>query len=589
MLEVLLLLSLSAASPDPAPQDPVRPIRRAAERAAFVYESLLRRRAPSRLGGGSWECDEVIGRFCFHFTDDDDSPSHPEHPDIPAARRRAVAAYRSWFSLQPGEQQAAAPLLRYLVDDDRASEAVAAARTHAWAADRTPESLLLLGMALHEAGRFAGAEAVFDSARSALPAEERERLDDVGMLLEPAERSAYEGLEDGARETYHARFWAFADPSLGDQGNERRSAHYARHAWAMILADAPRTAGMVSWGRDTEEILLRYGRPTSRERIRPPLGRLGRTDLSMVETFDPNAVSFVPPALLTAGVSRLPLPGVKQELERDTVRSSYAPVVLRHTRGLMVQAARFEEAGGGRLVVAGVLRPDTADPRAVEPVGRLVVMDSLGREVGRAPGRTRIDDSGDVEVRADLALEPGSYVFRLEVDDDSVGLAGWAQAPIEIRIPTPPGLSDLLIAAPRDTLPEDRSELDPLADLVVEPGSQVLVWAEAAGLARPTREARFAVEWWVEGAEPGGFVGRALRWLGRQIGLGGPDDPVRVRWEDARTNQPVPIAFTLDLAGMDPGLYRLALTLTDRATGRTATVERLFRVDPVAGGARARR
>ena len=103
--------------------------------------------------------------------------------------------------------------------------------------------------------------------------------------------------------------------------------------------------------------------------------------------------------------------------------------------------------------------------------------------------------------------------------------------------------------------------------------------AEAAGLARANGGAHFAVEWWVEPAGSGDFLGRALRWLGRQIGLGAEEEPVRVRWEDARTEQPVPISFSVDLAGLDEGLYRLGVRLTDRTTGREATAARLFRVD----------
>lgn len=587
MFEIVLLVSLSVVTPVSPPQDSAQ-VRRAAERTAFWYESLLRRRAPSRLGGGSQECDEVIGRFCFRFTGGgEESPEPEEHPDVLEARRRAVAAHRAWFSFEPAEPLAAGPLLRYLVEDGRASEAVAAARTHVWAADRTAASLLLLGMALHEAGRFARAEAVFDSARAGLPTEERERLDDVGVLLAPAERRVYDRLEEAERAAYHSRFWALSDPSFGDGGNERRSAHYARHAWAGILAEAPSAAGMVSWGRDTEEILIRYGRPTSRERIRQPAGRL-RTELSMLETFDPDAVSFAPPALLTEGVADVTPPGVRPELERDTVRSSYAPVVLQRTRGLAVQAARFQEEGRGRLLVAGVLSPDTvAEP--VAPVGRLVVLDTLGREVVRTAAPVRVDSVGEVAIRGDVLLEPGSYVYRLEFSDDSAGLAGRVQEQVTIPLPTPPGLSDLLIAQPSDSVPTRRSDLEPAADLVFAPGDRLIVWAEAAGLARSAGDARFAVEWWVERARPGPLLGRALRWLGRQIGIGGDDEPVRVRWEDARREQPAPVSFAVDLDGMDPGLYRLALTLTDRVTGRTATAERLFRVDPAAAALRSPR
>ncbi|MFP4623635.1 MAG: hypothetical protein ACLFRX_05600 [Gemmatimonadota bacterium] len=593
MIEVVVLLSLSVALPGQPPQDPLPQVRRDARQAAYTYERLLRRRAPETWGGGGDRCHEIIGRFCFRFTDDDRDPDPPppeEHEDIAEARTRAVATHRAWFALEPEKPGVAGPLVRYLIDDGRPREALAAARTHAWAAERTVPSLLILGLSLHHAGEFTAAEAVFDSVRSRVLAEERSRLDDVEVLLEPRERRVYRDLDPEAREAYNGRFWAFSDPSLQDGGNERRSAHYARHAWAMILKDAPGVQGRTSWGSDVEEILLRYGRPLSRARIRQPTWRL-YDDLSMVESFDPLAVPLVPAALLTRGLPVSPEPGARGELERDTVRSSYAPIRLTRLRSLPVQAARFPADSGARLLVAGVLERDTAyavnagvPPR---PRGLLVVLDTLGREVSRTTAQASTLADSALAVWGELWLGPGSYVYRLEVTDDSAGIGALSQYRIDIPAPVPPGLSDLLVApVGGDSVPASRPGVSPDRRLVVPVGARLLVWAEASALALMNGRSRYAVEWWVERGDKGGIVSRAARWLGRRLGLGERPEPVRVRWEDGTRELPAVVALSVDLGGMDPGLYRLALTVRDRISGLEKTATRLFRIDPAAAPVR---
>ena len=576
---------LSVAGAFLAPQDTVRRLERAAGSAAFRYESLLRRRAPERFGGGfGGECDEIVGRFCFRFGSDGtpDPVPEPEHRDVRDARTKAVIAHRRWFAAAPGDGEAAGALIRYLIDDGRPREAVSAARTHAWAADRSPASLLLVGLALHHAAEFREAEAVFDSARALLEPEERSRLDDIEMLLEPADRKVYRGLDPPGRARTEARVWRLADPSLMDPGNERRSAHYARHAWAAILEEAPRAQGMISWGSDHEEILLRYGLPVTRERIRRPVVMLD-TRLSMVETYDPHAVSLVPAGLLTRGVPRLPPPGVRDELERDTARAAYAPVRRHRLRGLDAQVALFPTRTGAILRVDGALPPDTLPPVAPRrPVGLLAVLDTLGNEVARVPVSARVRGDSATVLGGEIGVAPGTWVYRLELADrDSTDHAGLSQYRIDVPPATGLQLSDLLVAAAVEGPPVS-SRRDPRLvaspDLVLGTGQRVLLYAEVAGLARAGDRARFAVEWWLEEAEPGSLLGRAAGWLGRRLGLTEGREPARVRWEDATTDRPARVTFILDLTGAEEGLHRVGLTVRDRISGESRTVRRLIRL-----------
>lgn len=584
MLAAILVLIVAVCPGAVAQEADLGELEREARSAAYRYESLLRRRAPYRYGGIGGECDEVIGRFCFRFGDETpESPPEPEHPDVTAARRRAVRAYRRWLSRAPSDAEAAGGLIRYLIEDGRAEEAVPVARTHAWA-DPGTESLLLLGLSLHAVGEFVAAEASFDSARGLASPSERADLDDVRVLLASGERGRYGELGPEARGAYNRRFWAFSDPSLRVPGNERRSAHYARHGWIRILDDAPRAAGMLSWGDDHEEIVLRYGIPRRRERVRRPPFRL-QWELTVVSLYDPRAVSFVPPALATEGIGRQPEPGGSSPLERDTVRSSYAPLGVRRIRGLAGQVTRLPTRDGWTLRMDALLPPDTASPAVpVAPEGLLAVLDSLGGVVSRARAEVEVHPDSGTVVRAETTLPPDAYTYQMEVGDDSTGLAGWAR----YRIDGPGGdlaLSDPLLARPpADTVAVTRSRLVPFPTRVVPRDRPVLVYAEVRGLGRAGGAARYAVEWWLERREGRSWLGRAARWVGRRLGLIGEEAPVRLRWDaTSRAADPVAVAFTLDLTAADPGRYRLGLTVRDRISGREATSYRAVLVAPAGG------
>lgn len=581
-LPALLILTVSVSLPASVAAQAGDPAR-AAYVAARQYESLLRRRAPYTFGSVGGRCDEVIGRFCFRFTDDaaSDPPAPTEHPDVEAARRRAVEAHRRWLSRAPDDPRAAGGLIRYLIEDDRAPEAVSVARAHAWTAPG-PRSSLLLGLALHYTGDFVASEAAFDRARAAASPATRAKWDDVRVLLEPTERARYKDLTAGERRAYNRRFWALSDPSLRVPGNERRSAHYARRAWATILADAPRAAGMLAWGEDHEEIVVRYGLPRSRERIRPSTYRIGPEN-SLVEYYDPHAVSFVPSALLTDGVPTVPSPGEESELERDTVRSSYAPVIHHRVWGLTGQFTRIPTADGWILRVDAFLPPDTTSPTTpVAARGLLTVMDTLGRERARREAAVTTGPDSGTWVTSEAPVASGPNVVQVEVIDDPTGRAGRGRYRVDVPAPAVGVVvSDPLIARPpsRDTAaPTRRAHVVPFPTLSFSP-QPVLIYAEVRGLGRVAGAARYAVEWWLEPAEERSAVARALRWLGRRLGWVEDEEAARVRWETASEgDDPVALVFTVDLEGADPGLYRLHLRVRDRVSGQEALSYRLVRL-----------
>jgi hypothetical protein len=137
LIPALTLVIQTAALPAPLPSDSVEALRRAAERAEREYEILLRRLAPESRswGGSSGHCDEIVGRFCLRFGTGRPPPLAPEPEGVDNARSHAVETLRAAFSADPGDAHIAGVLVRFLVEDRRAQEAVSAARSFACATE----------------------------------------------------------------------------------------------------------------------------------------------------------------------------------------------------------------------------------------------------------------------------------------------------------------------------------------------------------------------------------------------------------------------------------------------------------------------
>jgi len=588
VLQAAFLLILSVAGPSEPPEDSLRQAASDARSAAYRYERLLVSTAPEHFGGRPGDrCDEQIGRFCFwHRTPGTPGrPILPDPPDVVAAREAAIHAFRRWFTLAPADRAVVGPLVRYLIESERPSEAAAAARAHVWSNDGDSESLLFLGLALHYSGDFVASEDAFDRARAAMSADERRRLDDLSKLLERAESSHYRRLPDDERSEYEAAFWALSDTWYLEPGNERRSGHYARHAWSRIHAMAPRVDGRLRWGADHDEILIRYGLPTGRARARQASSMAAmHRPTSLVEWFSPHRLAVTPGDMVTGGIPYAPPSGMRPEVERDTVRSYYAPVTIRRTRGLVVQPSVFPVADGGTVRVDAALPPDTTAPIApLAPRALLVILDTLGRELARTPATVRVRDDAVTVAYAEQEMPPGAYVYRMEVMDDSTRLGGLAQYRIDVPSPNGLSVSDLLIAHPvAGEGPSSRSDpvLEPTAQLVVPPGQELGLYAEVSGLRVDGSGAAFAVEWWTERAEQEGLLRRAARWVGRQVGLAGEDEPTRVGWEEGSPEDAQVVFISLSLDDMDSGLHRVGLRVRDRLSGEEQSVSRLIRIDP---------
>jgi len=589
----------------PLDADSAAAVRARARAAEATYERLARRLVATSLHRPVGRpCDEIVGRFCLTYDRTGYVQPAPEAGPVIDARREAIEALRLALGYDPAHTGTAAPLVRYLVEDGRAAEAGSVARLYASLGRDSVQADLLLGFAHHAAGDDTAAEPVLRRGLAALPGQERERIEALGWLLPHAERERYRRLPAADRVRYARRFWTWADPLWLTPANERWAEHVARHVWARLLAAAPVVAGMNRWGEDLDELTVRYGIPSGRTRTWGAMPG----DASLVEHFDDAQLAFDPPALLGQGLPHMPPPGTPWALAEERATTGYAPVGLVKLEALEHQLSRFPADSVWELRVdAAVALVDGA----VRVRTGLFVRDTLlVREAARAHGG--IPAAGHDSVRWTLraAVPPGAWVYGAEAIAEGVprpqtareergvaeggaaavggladradrdGLAAW-RARYRVDLPSltaAPLLSDVVVARPFGAGPfptgRDDAALRPRSSLVVAARSTVGLYAEVHGLAGERYRVSLVVE---SGREPS-LLGRAAGWLGRTLGLRGPDDEPRLEWEArAPAEGPAVLAVDLDLGLVEPGLRRIRLEVED-ARGRRAVSERVVLV-----------
>jgi hypothetical protein len=110
------------------------------------------------------------------------------------------------------------------------------------------------------------AEFTYIAMYEVMPAEVRCAWQDVGDLLAPSDRSAYDKTSCAARAEMHATLWWLSDPLFRVQGNERWVVHQSRHvdvALRSALDGDERYAWNLERGGDAlARLLVRYGWPS---------------------------------------------------------------------------------------------------------------------------------------------------------------------------------------------------------------------------------------------------------------------------------------------------------------------------------------
>ena len=576
MLFALLIGLVPAQVGAALPRDSVDALRRAAQAAEARYERLARSLAPftwTSASGG--ECDEIVGRFCLRFDSISTPPAAAEASGIARAREDAVEAARRHFAAAPGDRHAAGPLVRLLVREGRTSEAASAAGAFAVFTTDTLWGHLLVGFAHHRDGDHDAAEQHFTAGLQRMDPAERRRWLDVSWLVSDRELRALRRLSPGQRQAYERRLWLLSDPFWVSAANERWNEHMSRHVEARLLARVPPVAGAVAWGDDQDELTVRYGTPTSAERMRGSTASMGPDPL--LEHWDTAGRAYIPPALLVEGFPGVPEPGAKPVLYAARSRSAWAMTTVRHVLEPEHQVTRFLDGRSVLLRIDGVFGDSVR--HEPPPVTMLIAWDSA--LAVRAEQRTATRRAGDsVTFSTVMRAPPGLGVYSVEALDTARGVAVRARYALEARIPGA-GLvvSDILVAFPVPATAQPATPDDPALrgrpSLQLGRGDTVGLYAEVY---RRTAAGAVRVEVALEPAGAPHLLVQAARWIGRVVtGAPEPTDP-RVEWTTGESGPTLPIVLNLPLPPDRRGLQEIVLRVTDAVSGESAVSRRLVRI-----------
>lgn len=544
MLVVALLLAV-------AQPDSVAALR-SAQRAQQAFESRRGFLAPRSLDGQPDPCDEKIGRFCYWYGDDR-IPLPREPDEIKRARGHLIDLLDSAAVEIPGDWWIVGQRVRYLVESERFPEAIAVARdcrAEQWWCEA------LEGFARHAAGDDVAADAVYAAAVRDMPDDLRCRWTDLTPLLDGGLRRRFNRLDCRSRDAFAARLWWLAQPLLSRPGNDRRVEHYARLTMVRMLerAGSPWASPLAD---DLRELTLRYGWPVAWSQ-----------DLSN-ELHDARDVS---------GHERVPafhfFPDGEPSRDRREVvwalrpprpHERYAPLYATTFETLAPDFAVFRRPDSTVLVVAFDLTRDTLWHDA--PPALMAVLAGDDPRMSIVARDERPEPRG---VLVATAPWPASFA-GFEVTRDSLHRAGRARVALERPDPGIVQLSDPLL-------------FDPVGPVDSLPQRLALVLPLVHGPARVTPGGRFGLYWEVYGLGANEQIETSvdvtplhtglLRRLGGLVGLG-RHRQTRLAWsEAARPEEGIAgRAVAVDVASLDPGRYRVAVTVRARGIGVTTARE----------------
>lgn len=578
-----------------------------AKQAQMELERFRENRIPPEASGYGG-CDEMVGRLCFRY-EDDDSPIQPEPPELSMARRDMLRDLSGAHRDAPMDEWILGQLVFYLVEDrsilaaeQMATECQVTAR---WWCDA------LLGFVHHSNGLTDKATAAFESALEAMPAEERTAWRSTDFLFNAEGRETFAAAVEASDLDEAAiidQLWLLSDPLYLVPGNDRLNAHYARKVSVRIRQDAANPYGL-EWESDLSQLVVRYGNEVGWERGQgdPGAGGLVGDTRHIIGRQHPMSRQYVPPAQFIADPAAIPADEWTIEVERP--RTGHAPHYAPEITDLSYQIGRLRR--GEDLLLVGAYRPASKEPtyatRRVQRgqagwrrAERAAPGDESDRNRARNPfddppppppsaestdaeadpniesglfvltpdGQTVLDERGGFREGAWSHTVPnGAYIVSLEVFDTQMKQAWRARQ--GVRQQTIPldlaSASDLLVldgeGPPPETLEEAVDRL--LPGVQVRSGDPIALAWEVYGLDVGDR-AQVTI----------GFTqGRPsiLRRAGQFLRIVEPEIPVVLSWEDAGADgRTVFRSVGLDLPELEPGDYTVHVEID--LPGRAAMV-----------------
>lgn len=522
---------------------------RGARRAQAAFERARRWHLPLRYSGSPSKCAEVIGRFCYWDDESTDdvlvrTPPPPESPKIVAARAGLLAQLDSAATRLPGDEWIAGMHVHYLLEAERIDHAARradACRAASWWCHA------LAGLVAHAARRYARADSLYSLSIAAMPDAVRCEWTSVEVLLDDELRDDHRRLPCAQRALLEDRLWWLADPLHLQPGNDRRTEHYARATRARIHRGSASGYG-VRWADDLDEIVRRFGWPSHYTQGMSPAASNAPPSVSVFH--DVPGYRFLPDS--TFGADLGVITDSSWRLRPELPRERYAPPYATFAT-LAHETTLFRRGESTLAVVAYDASGDSL--LALEPLTAGVI--AMRGPNDASPPRTIVQPAPTRGTLAlvlpdTLVLASVELIARARVRRARFGL-GFANVESgSARI------SQLGLFEPDDTLPVDVESFRAMAraSARVIINSRVGLFWEMYGLRPTSDELALDVEVVRDG---GGWLRRA----GERVGIVGPPARSRVGWRESPDGRGISArSFVLDLTGLQPGGYRITVTIT---------------------------
>ena len=543
---------------------------------------------------GSTRCPAGVQAFCLNYTEPRTfnrqlagaGRASDRDVDYPP---RIEAHYRAALSHVRDHPQAARGLLAMLHRQGRFEDMAAEAQRLVEVNPENPYAHIFLGLAFYESLDWIAARDAFDTGLALMPPTERAPYDNISYLLNEDDAADYRQLEPGNAREYERILWAKSDPLFLIPENERAMEHIARVTYAELAFGDPERR-LPGWSSDRGEVFIRYGMPPNIWMLRQDgagPNPVGSTRRWIFWNYRPEVPSFV--FNRQVGYSRVDFDFsantqmyLRQVSETEATTTFESRAVNRWTE-IPAQIARFKGAAPNQVEVLAFLR---ADPDSFN----LFEGDSV--RVGMFIFNRSYEDSASI-AHSVKAGESGNVLFTFELPRGTFeysleGLAADSRVAARNRgtitaIPARRvGLStsDLVLAGgviPRVEQPGGWRDfaIGASRDLVFDADDDIHVYLELYGLTTDFMgESEYTVEVTLRDAEERSVGARLLRSLGNLIG--GAEGELAVRF--VRNVEPVdgvvPEYFSVSAEEAGEGAHRLSITITDRTTGASVTVDR---------------
>ena len=414
------------------------------------FERRRRQMLPRFYIGSADHC-LIVGRFCEWHPNLSDYVVPDEGKDIVRARRELLRELEKASAALPGDDWIIGQRVRYLTEGHDTSAAGVARSCQAtrWWCDA------LLGLALHVAGNYAGADSAYAAALNAMPSQTRCHWLNLSPLLDDDIRGTYKKMSCGQREAVDARIWWVADPLYMTPGNERRTEHFSRVLHTALQQDAENTYGS-SWGGDLAELILRFG--WAEKWTQEPSHSMYPESKAAITGHErePGYHFFLtqrPPDSLALIVDSV------FDIYQFPPREQYAPVYARAFVRLDAQVARFRRGDSTKVVASYDVSADTIFGRRKFTAALI----ALGDEA-TSPSKSEVVES---PVRNVLTVSTPWKEQLIGVEllaNDSAGAARWRSGFAEIPLDSGRiSVSDLLFVDGEPSLPGDLNEAIPRA------------------------------------------------------------------------------------------------------------------------------